>query len=47
MAWLLTVPVTMVLSGTFFSITARTSMREISKRVIVQPRPEKVLRTLE
>ena len=47
MAWLLTVPVTMLLSGTFFSITARTSMREISKRVIVQPRPEKVLRTLE
>jgi hypothetical protein len=30
MAWLLTLPVTMVLSGTLFSITARSSMKEIT-----------------
>ena len=47
MAWLLTLPVTMLLSGTLFSITARNSMKEISKRVIVQPREERVLRKLE
>ena len=46
-AWLLTLPVTMLLSGTLFSITARSSMKEISKRVIVQPREERVLRQLE
>jgi inorganic phosphate transporter, PiT family len=46
-AWLLTLPVTMLLSGTLFSITARSSMKEISKRVIVQPRQERVLRKLE
>jgi PiT family inorganic phosphate transporter len=47
MAWLLTLPVTMLLSGTLFSISARNSMKEISKRVIVQPREERVLRKLE
>ena len=46
-AWLLTLPVTMLLSGTLFSITARNSMKEIGKRVIVQPREERVLRKLE
>jgi PiT family inorganic phosphate transporter len=46
-AWLLTLPVTMLLSGTLFSITARSSMKELSKRVIVQPRQERVLRKLE
>jgi len=46
-AWLLTLPVTMLLSGTLFSITARSSMKEISKRAIVQPRKERVLRKLE
>jgi PiT family inorganic phosphate transporter len=47
MAWLLTLPVTMLLSGTLFSITARTSMKEIAKRGVVQPRQERVLRKLE
>ena len=47
LAWLLTLPVTMLLSGTLFSITARSSMKEIAKRVIVQPREERVLRKLE
>jgi PiT family inorganic phosphate transporter len=47
MAWLLTLPVTMLLSGTLFSISARTSMKEITKRGVVQPRQERVLRKLE
>ncbi len=47
LAWLLTLPVTMLLSGTLFSISARSSMKEIGKRVIVQPRPERLLRKLE
>jgi inorganic phosphate transporter, PiT family len=47
MAWVLTVPVTMVLSGTFFSLTAGNSMKEIAKRATVQPRTEQVLRQLE
>jgi len=46
-AWLLTLPVTMLQSGTLFSITARSSMKEISKRAIVQPRKERMLRKLE
>jgi hypothetical protein len=47
MAWLLTLPVKMVPSGTLFSITARSSMKEIGKRVIVQPRQGGVLLKLE
>ena len=47
MAWLLTVPVTMVLSGTLFSITARSSMKEISKLANVRSHQERVLRKLE
>lgn len=46
-AWLLTLPVTMLLSGSLFSLTARSSMKEISKRVIVQPRQDRVLLKLE
>ena len=47
MAWLLTVPVTMLLSGTLFSITARGSMKEISKLASVRSHQERVLRKLE
>jgi PiT family inorganic phosphate transporter len=46
-AWLLTLPITMLLSGTLFSISAGGSMKEIGKRAGVQPREEKVLRKLE
>src|SRR5262245_20296248 len=46
-AWLLTLPVTMILSGALFAITARNSMKEIGPRLISPPRQEKVLRKLE
>jgi PiT family inorganic phosphate transporter len=47
MAWVLTLPVTMLLSGTLFSITARSSMKEISKLASVRSHQERVLRKLE
>ena len=47
LAWLLTLPVTMLLSGSLFSITARSSMKEITKHVVVRPHQERVLRKLE
>src|SRR4030095_1526732 len=47
MAWVLTLPVTMLLSGTLFSITARNSMKEISKLSSVRSHQERVLRKLE
>jgi inorganic phosphate transporter, PiT family len=46
-AWLLTLPVTILLSGTLFSISAGSSMKEIGKRAAVQPHQERVLRKLE
>ena len=46
-AWVLTLPVTMLLSGTLFSITARSSMKEISKLASVRSHQERVLRKLE
>jgi PiT family inorganic phosphate transporter len=46
-AWVLTLPVTMLLSGTLFSLTAGSSMKEIGKRAIVQPRPERVVPQLQ
>ena len=46
-AWLLTLPVTMILSATLFAITARNSMKEIGVRVISPPHQERVLRQLE
>ena len=46
-AWLLTLPVTMVLSGTLFAIAARNSMKEIGYRSVSPLRQEKVLRKLE
>jgi inorganic phosphate transporter, PiT family len=46
-AWLLTLPVTILLSGTLFSISAGSSMKEIGKRAAVQTHQERVLRKLE
>ena len=47
MAWVLTLPVTMILSGALFAITARNSMKEVGLRVISHPHQERVLRILE
>jgi PiT family inorganic phosphate transporter len=47
MAWLLTLPVTMVLAGVLFAGTAGSTIKEASQRPPVEPRPERVLRKVE
>jgi inorganic phosphate transporter, PiT family len=47
LAWLLTVPVTMLLAGVIFASTARGALKEIGGAQVVQPRPERVLPKLE
>jgi len=47
LAWLLTLPVTMLLAGALFASTARGALKEIGAPPVVQPRPERVLPKLE
>jgi inorganic phosphate transporter, PiT family len=47
LAWVLTLPVTMLLAGALFASTARGALKEIGAPPVVQPRPERVLPQLE
>ena len=47
LAWVLTLPVTILLAGALFAGTARGALREIGASPVVQPRPERVLPKLE
>lgn len=47
LAWVLTMPVTMLLAGMLFAGTARGAIKEAGQRPVVQPRPERVLRKVE
>jgi PiT family inorganic phosphate transporter len=47
LAWALTLPVTMLLAGALFAVTARAALKEIGAPPVVQPRPERVLPKLE
>jgi inorganic phosphate transporter, PiT family len=47
LAWLLTLPVTMLLAGALFASTARGALKEIGAPPVVQPRPERMLPKLE
>jgi PiT family inorganic phosphate transporter len=47
LAWVLTLPVTMLLAGALFAGTARGAIKEIGSRAVVVPRPERVLRKVE
>jgi len=47
LAWVLTLPVTILLAGALFAGTARGALREIGAPPAVQPRPERVLPKLE
>jgi inorganic phosphate transporter, PiT family len=47
LAWVLTLPVTILLAGALFAGTARGALREIGAPPAMQPRPERVLPKLE
>ena len=47
LAWVLTLPVTMLLAGTLFAGTARGAIKEAGKRAVVPVRTERVLRKVE
>jgi len=47
LAWVLTLPVTMLLAGALFAGTARGAMKELGQRADVPARSERVLRKLE
>jgi len=47
LAWVLTLPVTMLISGILFAGSASNSLREISRSHHVKPRAQRVLRKLE
>jgi inorganic phosphate transporter, PiT family len=47
LAWVLTLPATVLISGIIFAATAGNSMRELGAKTKVKPRPEKVLRKVE
>jgi PiT family inorganic phosphate transporter len=47
LAWVLTLPVTMLLSATLFSLTARSAMADIGDKARVTPRTERIPRKLE
>src|SRR5215470_14259013 len=47
LAWVLTLPVTMLLAGALFATTARGALKEIGAPPTVPPRPERVLPKLE
>ncbi len=47
LAWVLTLPVTILLAGALFAGTARGALKEMGAPPTVQPRPERVLPRLE
>src|SRR5262249_26287221 len=47
LAWVLTLPVTMVLAGAVFAGTARGALKEIGSTPVAAPRQERVLPKLE
>jgi hypothetical protein len=47
LAWVLTLPVTMLLAGALFAGTARSAIREAGQTQTIEARPERVLRKVE
>jgi PiT family inorganic phosphate transporter len=47
LAWALTLPVTMLLAGALFAVSARGALKEIGAQPAVPPRQERVLPKLE
>lgn len=47
LAWVLTLPVTMLLAGALFAGTARAALKEMGARIAVPQHPERVLRKVE